>query len=380
MKNTTKISDDFSKLVNPAKATQICVGTGLIAFDSIYQKGTPQELSYYAGGSCGNVLSILAYLGWNSFPIARFSNSDYSAELIKDLEFWGVKTDFISISESGSTPVIFQKITKYENGTTKHVFQQKCPNCKTWLPRYRPVTLDNISLIHFNLPDAKVFYFDRLAPSSLLLAKLYKEKGATIFFEPSSIKEEKNFFEALKLCDIIKFSDDRLGAKSEYLRRFEIPLLIETKGSRGLKYSVSGKEWNSIVPIKKINIEDSAGCGDWFSAGLIHALSYEKGKKIETIDKNTWVQIFNFCQSLSSLNCFFEGARTVMYSLNKKLFWNTIEKVSQGDFSGLEGLKIPSPCQVIRSDMYPCPSCADIIDIRPSIKLSCGPEYRYLYA
>ena len=54
----------------------VCLGTGLVVLD-VVMNGNPHSRSkVWAGGSCGNVLTILSYLGWNAFPITRLGNDD----------------------------------------------------------------------------------------------------------------------------------------------------------------------------------------------------------------------------------------------------------------------------------------------------------------
>ena len=45
-----------------------------------------------AGGSCGNVLSILGYLGWDSYPVARLANDEAGAGVMHDLKRWHIHT------------------------------------------------------------------------------------------------------------------------------------------------------------------------------------------------------------------------------------------------------------------------------------------------
>ena len=54
------------------------VGTGLIALDFVLGPEKDEPIRYWAGGTCGNVLAIMAYLGWDSFPVARM-NGDAAA-------------------------------------------------------------------------------------------------------------------------------------------------------------------------------------------------------------------------------------------------------------------------------------------------------------
>src|SRR5690606_31370429 len=49
----------------------LVVGTGLIALDVVLDDNEPDRQRCYAGGTCGNVLTILSYLGWLAVPVSR---------------------------------------------------------------------------------------------------------------------------------------------------------------------------------------------------------------------------------------------------------------------------------------------------------------------
>src|SRR5579863_8660897 len=74
-------------------------GTGLVALDVVLNERRQEEPKLWTGGTCGNVLTILAYLGWRSYTIARFDN-DVPARLIrKDLRRWNLDLRFLSLDE-----------------------------------------------------------------------------------------------------------------------------------------------------------------------------------------------------------------------------------------------------------------------------------------
>ena len=60
-----------NRTIHLGKAT--IVGTGLVALDVVIDDESPQVQRLFAGGTCGNVLTILSFLGWNSFPVARIA-------------------------------------------------------------------------------------------------------------------------------------------------------------------------------------------------------------------------------------------------------------------------------------------------------------------
>ena len=87
--------------------TPVAVGIGLVALDVVLTDAKDQQPRYFAGGTCGNVLIILRYLGWRSNPVARLSPGAAADCLLDDLKGLGVSTDFVTRQRDGSTPVIY---------------------------------------------------------------------------------------------------------------------------------------------------------------------------------------------------------------------------------------------------------------------------------
>ncbi|NJR56859.1 MAG: hypothetical protein HC768_21350 [Acaryochloris sp. CRU_2_0] len=53
------------------KFSPIAIGTGLLALDVVFSDRLNDPLGLWAGGTFGNVMVALSYLGWDSYPIAR---------------------------------------------------------------------------------------------------------------------------------------------------------------------------------------------------------------------------------------------------------------------------------------------------------------------
>ena len=69
------------------------VGTGLLALDLIVQHDADgQRLSASGGGTCGNVLAILARLGWESSWLGAMGPSAPGCMLIEEMQRGGVQT------------------------------------------------------------------------------------------------------------------------------------------------------------------------------------------------------------------------------------------------------------------------------------------------
>lgn len=311
--------------IKKKKEKNICVGTGLIALD-IVMNGDPKVKKYYVGGSCGNVLTILSYIGWESYPIARLAKNKYTKIITRDLSSWNVRTDFLKETNTGSTPIIIHRIKKNKKGEPYHRFEFKWPNTNEWLPSYKPVLANSINDACYDEINPKVFYFDKINRAAIELGKIYRKKGALIVFEPSSIKDIKLFNECLEISHIIKYSHDRLNNYKILFPNPKVPLEIETLGKNGLMFRTKYyKKWKIVPPFIVNNFADAAGSGDWCTAMIINLFSEsyfkitEKGFYKEIEEKLLLSQI------LSAYNCKYEGARGLMYNVEKNKIINFIE-------------------------------------------------------
>jgi len=318
---------------NAMKTKAICIGAGLVALDVVMNGNAKIPLKLFAGGSCGNVLTILSFYNWESCPIARLKNNDASKELLSDMIKWKVNTTLISQTTDGSTPIIIQRIKKDKKGNPIHNFQFKNPDTGDWLPSYKPVLVSEIESIINKSPKPLVFYFDRVNRSSINLAKYYKDKGAIIFFEPSAMKERKQFEECLNIADIIKFSNERIKNYSSIYPNQRVPLEIETMGKDGLRYrfdhQLKSTKWTTISSYNISYVVDAAGSGDWFSAGVISKLAKSGSKGFQNHKEDSIKKALKYGQALGALNCFFDGARGLMYSLDKNQIERLVKKIQR---------------------------------------------------
>jgi hypothetical protein len=242
-------------------------GTGLIALDLVMSADPAAPVRSWAGGTCGNVLSILAYLGWDAFPIARL-NSDSASQRVKaDMKRWGVKLDFASCPPTTHTPIIIQEIRRGRNGAPTHRFTWACPRCGEWLPSFKAVTQDVVEAVSPRLRSANVFFIDRLSRAALTLAAQASDEGSVVIFEPAGNSDSKMFAEALKLSHIIKYANQRLASVGDVMEPSSAVLVeVQTLGSQGLRFrlrlgrGVSG--WKHLGAIKAPRIADTCGSGD----------------------------------------------------------------------------------------------------------------------
>ncbi len=151
------------------------VAAGFCALDIVFGLDDPAP-KFYAGGTCGNVVAGLAFLGWDATPVARLGH-DVAGEFVRqDLDRWGVDTSLLGLGPSGGTPIVLEKIQLSKNGVPKHRFLWNCPDCGSYFPPFRPVLRAQVEDLKKKLEPPEIFYADRVSRSTVELAKHFREE------------------------------------------------------------------------------------------------------------------------------------------------------------------------------------------------------------
>lgn len=282
---------------------------------------TPDIPEFRAGGSCGNVLLILSWLGWHAYPVAHLADDRFSGILMRDLLRWDVDPACIRRDRDGRTPLIGVRSGTGLHGNPTHRFFWKCPSCRGNFPAFCPLKPGEVREVIAKGIRPEVFYFDRISRSSLALAKWYREEGATIVFEPQWVRSGELFKRCIGVADILKASREMTKGMIEKVGS-EVPLAIETLGPEGVRYrlcrdSEGDGDWHSIPAFPVTGILDTVGAGDWSSAGIIHYLESHRGLPVQDAPVDVVRDAIRFGQALSALNCKFYGARGAMDALSR---------------------------------------------------------------
>jgi fructokinase len=345
------------------------IGSGLITLDVIMAKSKRENkiINLQLGGTCGNVLTILSYLGWNSYPILRLNNTDDSTKIIvNEMEKWGVKADFLLYNKKDTVPVIVENIY-LDKEPLKHSFSFNCPNCRNFLPRFRAATLKQIkSLENKIITQPAVFFYDRVSAGNVKLAKKFAEKGTLVVFEPPKDRNSKLFKKALKNCHILKYSNQRNGKINSLIDKENKPdLEVITLGDEGLEYRANflNDDWKRLEPYNIDQLKDSAGAGDWCTAGLIHSIGRNGRKGFLESDSEKIESALNLGQTLAVLNCAFYGARGVMYqALNQKEILSIFNEIMLEKINQKTVNETKKPIKRKISKLTICKKCGFTID------------------
>jgi sugar/nucleoside kinase (ribokinase family) len=332
-------------------------GTGLIALDLVMGAEEQSPVHAWAGGTCGNVLSIMAYLGWESFPIARMNGDPASQRVKADMRKWGVQLKFAGCSPTSHSPIIIQQIKRGRDGVPRHRFSWACPRCGEWLPGYRAITLNAVEKILPDVARASVFFMDRLSPAALVLAEEAAKKGALVFFEPSAKSDEKLLSAALKLAHVVKYADQRFGSFGKLIENSpSLRLEVQTLGEKGLRYrhrlASQFSAWHHSDAVKAPVLADTCGSGDWCTAGILSMVANGGLTRFLAAGASGIREALRYGQALAAWNCGFEGARGGMYAIDRKAFGQQITALLEGEEYALPRLRKGRALTAVA-----CPAC-----------------------
>lgn len=355
--------------------TPIILGTGLLALDVVDSHNSGEPLRFWAGGTCGNVLLALRYLGWAARPVARLSADPLAETLIADLKRWHVDCKWVTSDEEGSTPTIVHKIYTNSAGQPTHSFSWRCSDCGRRYPGYKAVLATTAEEIAMRTKRVDAFFFDRVSRGSLVLAQACADKGALVVFEPSGVNHPPLFKEACEIAHVIKYSHERLDDfPVEIDDSPSIRLQIETIGGQGLRYRCRQtkkgfKPWVSLDAFTSDHVVDTAGAGDWTTAGILALAAHGGLGAFDKLAPDRIEAAIRYGQALAAWACCFEGARGGMYVVDKKTFQAQVKSITEGEAGHRNGL-VRMKTVTKKASASLCSSCGPFHGVRKRTKKS----------
>lgn len=239
-----------------------CLGAGTFPLDNLQEKTGKDIKTIYqhVGGTCGNVMSILAWMGWHTLPAARLDNSETGLLIKADLESYGCDTRLVSNTPDGGTTILDIIHKTGRDGKPKTAYMAHSPrggrfvNHRFWTLKQAQALFDSLE----EMPD--VFFFDRCAPGNILLAQLFHERGVLVYYEPNE-PVDRNFLRAVATSDIVKFSNEKHPDVS-FTEGFTDKLFIQTLNEKGLRFKLRAEGWMTIPPEHNPHAVDGEGAGD----------------------------------------------------------------------------------------------------------------------
>ena len=291
------------------------LGAGLICVDVVRNNDSTKIMN---GGSCANVISVLAQIGYNCSVIREKYSGVFETFLSDTLNSLGVKEAFYRHSKSGA-PRIIEDLSAFE-----HSFYTICPCCGEKILSLKLPSESDVQIIEDQFGDIDVFYCDRTSPGIRYLMNKVSSQNGIVIYEPNSARNLKGLLETSAMADILKFSKDRISISVAERIRTEckkLKLIISTDGARGLSFSyrtISAEmsPWITIPSIFSGPVIDSSGAGDWLTAGFLSELLKDRySLSLESLtDEKEIENMLNRGMKYSQLCCAAIGAQGVFYS------------------------------------------------------------------
>ena len=359
MSTETSATDGTDGRTMMALSARKIVGTGLIALDVVIGRNPEAPVRCWAGGTCGNVLTILAWFGWDAYPVSRMNADAASKRIRADMARWGVHLDWTTCAPTTHAPIIVQEIRCGQDGRPEHRFSWSCPRCGEWLPHFKAITVSVVEAIRPTLADASVFFLDRVSRATLTLAAEASTRGAVVVFEPSGRANDKLIAEGLALAHVVKYADDRLDDLRNAMECSSAALLeVRTLGDRGLEYrhrlGRGTSDWMHLEAVPAPRLADACGCGDWCTAGLIAKAAVGGQKGLRRTGARGVRSALRYGQALAAWNCCFEGARGGMYAVRVEERDKQIADLLDGQLETIN----EGPVHANWTQVVTCPACS----------------------
>lgn len=287
------------------------IGSGLLCLDVMPHPTGRFRYAFSTGGTA-NVMAILRSMGWNVSVLGKIGDDLAGHYVLADLRACGIDTEFVAFSPEINTPIY--ELHQTDKG---HRFTKICPVCEKQYPEYTPVDRETIARFKVKNPEpVDVFYFDKLSPQVVELAREYKKRSALVYFEPNRIEDDNLFRTSVRVADVVKYSSERRLDVEAFTNETTLPLEVETAGKKGVRFRTftDGRrsDWISVDGCPVERFIDAAGAGDWLSAAIVDALA-GKGSGSRPYSRSNLVTILTEGQKLSAKNCAYTGARGLMY-------------------------------------------------------------------
>lgn len=292
------------------KAIARCLGSGIYNLDTNvvreYPDGpgsrrfTETVLGDEVGGTCGNVMCILAGLGLEAYPQACLDDSPEGLRITEDLKRFGCDTRFVTNTPDGGTSLLRVTRKRFPDGSMKVNVRAGSPGGSRFPKRrFLRVRDQAPAFVQALLEDfvPEFYFFDDPAAGHRYVAGALRERGTTVYFEPARVGTNADL-ESVRLSDIVKFSNENIPDAS-FADGFRDKLFVQTLGKEGLRYKFLDGDWKTLPPVVNAQVVDTEGAGDATTSAIICGIA-RSGKRFGDLDEPELVRLLTDAQRFAS--------------------------------------------------------------------------------
>ena len=317
-----------------------CVGIGDICLNQVVRRDCTKGDLYKdttvlqeVGGGMGNVLCNLSHLGWDTYPMARLGQSWAAKQIISDLVRFGTDTRMVTTSEDGGTYIYKSRHDFDFSGVPENKYGQLVYNHGrydvegnytkyAWPKQVRKQDIEPmLSTINFT---PTVLFFDSGSAGCREAARVLKDKGSVLLFEPTDKptdktdkltdkKYVKDFKYCISLCDILKFSREDIANLRDLNIDWSNKLVIQTLDSKGARFNLRNEGWHNVLPVENDYVIDAEGAGDITTAAFLNYLALHGTLSVAGMTTDMVNQALSEAMKYGSYCTSFLGAKSMWY-------------------------------------------------------------------
>ena len=257
------------------------MGEILIDFLPVEEEGHTVGFRMHPGGSPYNVAVGLARLGQPTAFAGKISSDLFGRYLREHIEREGMDTRFLVTSDAASTLAF----VAMEGGEPDYAFYNEGAAGTLLTPEeVAPALLEETTILHFG----SISLLSGSTPGAVLSAVERLKGRALLSFDPNLrpglVRDERAYRALLErlfgLADVLKLSasDLRWLAPGSTVEQAAADLMVHgpalvaiTRGGEGVLALRGSERWE--VPAFDVQVVDTVGAGDAFSAGLLSGLA-----------------------------------------------------------------------------------------------------------
>ena len=301
------------------------IGSGIYMLDSIVVRDYPEwpllrpfterTVIEEVGGTCGNVMCILSWLGWKAMPEVSLDDSPVGLKIASDLARYGCDLRHVTNTLGGGATILRCTHKRDAEGNHTIAFRATGPGGSRFPRRHFLRSRDEAPAFLDRLEEVPgVYFFDDPAAGHRLIARTLRERGTLVYFEPSEI-ESKADLEAVAASDIVKFSGTHVTDLT-FTDRFPDKLFIRTLGEDGLQFRLHGGPWIHVDPVPVPDVVDWEGAGDWTSAAFLTQLA-ATDVPFEKLTDLTVHECLTAAQTIASQSVCFLSSKGLIHDADK---------------------------------------------------------------
>ncbi len=273
----------------------------------------------HEGGSPLNTAVACARLGQPTGFLTQLSTDLFGERLMGFLERNGVDTRFVLRSAAPSTLAFVERTPQ----TNRYAFYTRGSADATWAPEPLPKLPAECRFLHFG----SISLLQEPAATSIAALVSAHAGRCVVVFDPNvrpSLIPDMAAYRAratdwFAMADIVKLSDEDaellapgqpVEALAAQCLRAGARAVVVTRGSAGATLWRTGHA-PLAVAAPRVEVVDTIGAGDTFTAGLSVALlaqGVEHPARLGELDDTAWRAAMRFAATAAALNCTREGA------------------------------------------------------------------------